>query len=125
MREQAAACDGELGSIFDVAVDIRWGSPSFGRHIAVVLCATEWNQIFLPEGFAHGFCTLEPDTEVMYKVSSYYSGEHDRGLAWDDPALGVAWPLTADEAILSDKDRKQPVLGDLPRYFRYEPLAGS
>jgi dTDP-4-dehydrorhamnose 3,5-epimerase len=111
------------GSIFDVAVDLRWGSPSFGRHIAVVLSAAEWNQIFIPEGFAHGFCTLEPDTQVIYKVSSYYSAEHDRGLAWNDPGLDIAWPVTADEAILSDKDQKHPVLADLPRYFRYEPPA--
>jgi dTDP-4-dehydrorhamnose 3,5-epimerase len=111
------------GSIFDVAVDIRWGSPSFGRHLEVVLSAAEWNQIFIPEGFAHGFCTIESDTEVIYKVTSYYSAAHDRGLAWNDPALGIAWPLTADQAILSDKDRKHPVLGDLPRYFRYEPSA--
>jgi dTDP-4-dehydrorhamnose 3,5-epimerase len=104
------------GSIFDVAVDIRWGSPSFGRHLEVVLSAAEWNQIFIPEGFAHGFCTIESDTEVIYKVTSYY-------LAWNDPALGIAWPLTANQAILSDKDRKHPVLGDLPRYFRYEPSA--
>lgn len=111
------------GSIFDVAVDIRWGSPSFGRHLEVVLSAAEWNQIFIPEGFAHGFCTIESDTEVIYKVTSYYSAAHDRRLAWNDPALGIAWPLTADQAILSDKDRKHPVLGDLPRYFRYEPSA--
>lgn len=109
------------GSIFDVAVDIRWGSPSFGRHIVVTLSAAEWNQIFIPEGFAHGFCTLEPDTEVIYKVSSYYSAAHDPGLAWNDPDLGIAWPLTATEAILSDRDRKHPLLGDLPRFFRYEP----
>ncbi len=114
------------GSIFDVAVDIRWGSPSFGQHVAVVLSATEWNQIFIPEGFAHGFCTLEPDTEVIYKVDSYYSAEHDRGLLWSDPALGITWPLAAGEALLSDKDRHHPVLADLPRYFRYDnsPVRG-
>jgi dTDP-4-dehydrorhamnose 3,5-epimerase len=107
------------GSIVDVAVDIRWGSPSYGRHIAVVLSAAEGNQLFVPEGFAHGFCTLEPNTEVVYKVNRYYSAEHDRGLAWDDPALGIAWPVSEREALLSDKDRRQPVLAELPRYYRY------
>ena len=109
------------GSIFDVAVDIRWGSPNFGRHVPVVLSAHEWNQIFIPEGFAHGFCTLESDTEVIYKVSAYYSAAHDRGLLWSDPALGIDWPLAVGEMVLSDKDRKHPVLADLPRYFEYEP----
>ena len=108
------------GSIFDVAVDIRRGSPSFGRHIAVVLSATEWNQIFIPEGFAHGYCTLEPNTEVIYKVSAYYSPAHDRGLLWNDPALDIAWPVSANEAMVSNRDRIHPVLSRLPRYFRYE-----
>jgi dTDP-4-dehydrorhamnose 3,5-epimerase len=109
------------GSIFDVAVDIRWGSPSFGRHVAVVLSASDWNQIFIPEGFAHGYCTLEPDTEVIYKVSAYYSPEHDRGLLWSDPALGIAWPVAADEVLVSDRDCKHPILSELPRFFRHEP----
>jgi dTDP-4-dehydrorhamnose 3,5-epimerase len=112
-----------VGSIFDVAVDIRWDSPSFGRHVGVMLSAREWNQIFIPEGFAHGYCTLEPDTEVIYKVNRYYSAEHDRGLLWNDPSLGIAWPFKVSEVLLSDKDRKHPVLADLPRYFRYEPPA--
>src|ERR1700736_2985046 len=109
------------GSIFDVAVDIRWGSPSFGRHVAVVLSASEGNQLFIPEGFAHGYCTLEPNTEVIYKVSAYYSPEHDRGLLWSDPALGIAWPVSADGAVVSDRDKKHPVLSCLPRFFEYEP----
>jgi dTDP-4-dehydrorhamnose 3,5-epimerase len=113
------------GSIFDVAVDIRWGSPSYGRHVGVVLSATDWNQIFIPEGFAHGYCTLEPNTEVLYKVSAYYSAEHDRGLLWNDPALGIAWPVGADEALLSDKDGKHPVLSHLPAFFRHEPAVPS
>ena len=110
------------GSIFDVAVDIRWGSPSFGRHFAGVLSAADWNQILIPEGFAHGYCTLEPDTAVIYKVNAYYSPEHDRGLLWNDPALGIAWPVSANEALVSDKDRTHPVLSELPRYFLYETL---
>ena len=109
------------GSVFDVAVDIRDGSPSFGRHVAVLLSATDWNQIFIPEGFAHGYCTLEPNTEVIYKVSAYYSPEHDRGLLWNDPALGIAWPVSANEALVSDRDRKHPALCRLPQHFRYEP----
>ena len=111
------------GSIFDVAVDIRWGSPSFGRHVAAVLSSSDWNQIFIPEGFAHGYCTLERDTEVIYKVSAYYSPEHDRGLLWNDPALGIAWPVSADDALVSDRDRKHPILSGLPRFFRHEPAA--
>jgi dTDP-4-dehydrorhamnose 3,5-epimerase len=115
------------GSVFDVAVDIRWGSPTFGRHIAVVLSAVEWNQIFIPTGFAHGFCTLQPATEIIYKVDAYYSAEHDRGLLWNDPSLGIDWPIEARNAILSYRDRKHPVLADIPHYFQYQPpvLIGS
>jgi dTDP-4-dehydrorhamnose 3,5-epimerase len=108
------------GSILDVAVDIRQGSPNYGRHVAVVLSASEGNQLFVPEGFAHGFCTLEPNTEVIYKVNRYYSREHDYGLAWNDPELGIAWPVADAAALLSDKDRRQPVLAELPPSFRYE-----
>lgn len=108
------------GSILDVAVDLRTGSPSFGRHVAVELRAGDPTQMLVPIGFAHGFCTLEPNTEVMYKVSAFYSGEHDRGIRWDDPALAIAWPVTADRAVLSDKDQRNPMLADLPPVFRYE-----
>ena len=107
------------GSIVDVAVDIRRGSPRFGRHVACVLSAAEGNQLLVSEGFAHGFCTLEPNSEVIYKVNRYYSREDDRGLLWNDPALGIAWPVGAAAAILSDRDRRQPLLADLPAYFRY------
>jgi len=107
------------GSIVDVAVDIRQGSPNYGRHVAVVLTAHDGNQLFVPEGFAHGFCTLEPNTQVVYKVSRYYSPEHDRGLLWNDPALAIAWPVAEHEALLSDKDLRQPGLVELPSHFRY------
>jgi dTDP-4-dehydrorhamnose 3,5-epimerase len=107
------------GSIFDVAVDIRRGSPTYGHHVAIVLSAAEGNQLFVPEGFAHGFCTLEPNTAVIYKVNRYYSAEHDHGLAWNDPELGIVWPIAEEETMLSDKDRRQPVLAELPPYFRY------
>lgn len=108
-----------VGAILDVAVDLRVGSPSYGRHVAVELSAALGNQLFVPEGFAHGFCTLVPDTHLVYKVNRYYSAENDRGLAWNDPALGIAWPVAEAEAVLSDKDRRQPQLADLPAAFHY------
>jgi dTDP-4-dehydrorhamnose 3,5-epimerase len=120
---QAKLVRAAVGAILDVAVDIRCGSPTYGRHVAVVLTAADGNQLFVPEGFAHGFCTLEPDTEVIYKVNRYYSREHDFGLAWNDPAIGIAWPVGEDEAVLSDKDRRQPLLAEMPAYFRYERAA--
>ena len=107
------------GAILDVAVDIRWGSPTYGRHVLAVLSAENWAQMWVPKGFAHGFCTLEENTEVVYKTTEYYAPEHDRGLRWDDPALGIEWPVLGDAAVLSDKDRKQPLLGELPEFFRY------
>jgi dTDP-4-dehydrorhamnose 3,5-epimerase len=105
------------GSIFDVAVDIRHGSPTFGQFVSTVLSAANWAQFWIPIGFAHGFCALEPDTEVIYKVSDYYSPADDRGLAFDDPALGIPWPVEPELAILSDKDKVHPRLADLPVYF--------
>ncbi len=108
------------GSVLDVAVDIRHGSPTFGRHVAVELSAEKWNQLFIPVGFAHGFCTLEPDVEFLYKVDSYYAPDHDRGLQWDDPALGIDWPVKRAGAEMSGKDKEHPPLSDLPEYFNYE-----
>ncbi|CAO3383394.1 dTDP-4-dehydrorhamnose 3,5-epimerase [Azospirillum argentinense] len=105
------------GAILDVAVDIRKDSPTFGQHVSAVISAEEWNQILVPVGFAHGFCTLEPNTEVVYKVTNYYSAAHDRGLLWNDPDLGIEWPVAAGKALLSDKDLKHPRFAELSECF--------
>ena len=105
------------GSVFDVAVDLRRDSPSYGRHVGVVLSAEAWNQILVPVGFAHGFMTLEPGTEVVYKVSDYYSPDHDKGLLWNDSALRIQWPIPEGEVVLSDKDRVHPKLAELVTPF--------
>jgi dTDP-4-dehydrorhamnose 3,5-epimerase len=105
------------GRVIDVAVDLRRGSPTYGKHVAVELSAENWRQLLVPIGFAHGFCTLEPDTEVLYKVTNIYSPAHDKGLAFDDPALGINWGVDLSKAVLSDKDRKHPKLAELGEMF--------
>jgi dTDP-4-dehydrorhamnose 3,5-epimerase len=105
------------GAILDVAVDLRRSSPTFGQHVALELRGDDGVQLWIPEGFAHGFCTLEPDSEIAYLVTSYYSPEHDRGLRWNDPALGIDWPVKEGEAILSPKDKRQPLLSELGTVF--------
>ena len=105
------------GAILDVAVDVRRASPTFGKHVAVELSADNWKQMFVPVGFAHGFVTLEPNTEVLYKVSAPYSPPHERGVQWNDPALGIPWGIGEGEAILSDRDRKHPPLGGVQDLF--------
>lgn len=105
------------GRVLDVAVDIRVSSPSFGKHVSVELSAENWRQLLVPIGFAHGFVTLEPDTEVLYKVTAPYAPDNDHGLAFDDLALGIDWRLPLSELTLSDKDRKHPCLADMQRFF--------
>lgn len=100
------------GRIWDVAVDIRRTSPTFRQWFGLELSAENQLQLLVPVGFAHGFLTLEPDTVVAYKVTAPYSGDHDAGVAWDDPDLAVAWPLPVAEPVLSDKDRRLPRLAD-------------
>jgi dTDP-4-dehydrorhamnose 3,5-epimerase len=98
------------GAILDVAVDIRRHSPDFGKWIALEVSAEKWNQILVPKGFAHGFLTLRDDTEVLYKVTDLYSPEHDRSIRFDDPDIGIEWPLPAEALVLSGKDRNAPLL---------------
>jgi len=105
------------GSIFDVAVDIRKGSPTFGKWIGLELSAKKWNQILVPKGFAHGFLTLEENTEVVYKVTDYYSPSHDRSIRFDDPEIGIDWPIAHDLLQLSDKDRAAPQLADAETFI--------
>ncbi|CAG0993524.1 MAG: dTDP-4-dehydrorhamnose 3,5-epimerase [Rhizobiaceae bacterium] len=98
------------GAIFDVAVDIRRSSPTFGKWVGIELSAEKWNQLLVPKGFAHGFVTLVDNTEVVYKVTDAYSREHDRAIRFDDPRIAVTWPVTPEAMILSDKDRAAPLL---------------
>lgn len=108
------------GAIYDVAVDIRHESPTFGRWVGLIVSAEKWNQIFVPAGFAHGFMTVEPQTEVFYKVSAPYSSAHERAIRYDDPAIGIDWPRTTETAILSDKDGNAGPLSAIEPVFAYQ-----
>jgi len=105
------------GSAFDVAVDLRAGSPGYRQWAGVILSAAEGNQLLIPEGFAHGFLTLEADTEVQYKASAAYDPATDRAIRFDDPAIGIDWPLCAAEFVLSDRDRAAPLLAHVESGF--------
>jgi dTDP-4-dehydrorhamnose 3,5-epimerase len=107
------------GALFDVAVDIRRNSPTYGQWVGETLTPENGKQLWVPPGFAHGFCSLEPNTVICYKVTGYYNAESDKGLAWNDPAINVTWPEVADPETLSRKDREQPLLAELPAFFSW------
>lgn len=105
------------GRVLNVAVDIRRSSPTFGRWVSAEISARAWNQILVPIGFAHGFCSLEPDTEVLYKVTNYYAPQHEFGIRWNDPELAIDWTINDEPMVLSDKDRVLPLFKNLKRCF--------
>ncbi len=107
------------GAIWDVAVDIRQGSPSYGKWVAAELSAENWAQLWIPGGFLHGFCTLLPDTEVIYKVTGDYAKDCERAVRWDDPTLALPWPVEPGEALLSDKDKQAPLFNPQDHWFSY------
>lgn len=108
------------GAIYDVAVDLRKGSPWYGKFVGAEISAKEWNQILVPAGFGHGFCTLEPNTAVIYKVTQRFSKQHDTGIFWNDPELDIPWPLGNTKPLLSAKDEALPMLTNFSTPFIYE-----
>ena len=107
------------GTVLDVAVDIRRGSPTFGRHVAAKLSGENRRQLFIPRGFAHGFAVLSGEAVFQYKCDNYYAPASEGGIAWDDPALGIDWRLPADTVVLSEKDRRRPPLAEAEELFEY------
>lgn len=116
-RQQAKLVRVSRGRILDVALDLRPSSASFGKHICRELSAENGEQIFIPAGFAHGFCTLENDTEVVYKVSDFYDPQTEQGVLWSDPDLNISWPVELQQATVSEKDAKLPLFKDMQRHF--------
>ena len=119
LHYQAPPGQVKLVRVFDVAVDVRWGSPTFGLWVGVTLSAVNLRQIYIPAGFAHGFYVTSESADFVYKVTSYYAPDDERGIAWDDPALGIAWPTATP--VLSARDRQHPRLADAPREYVYQP----
>jgi dTDP-4-dehydrorhamnose 3,5-epimerase len=107
------------GAIFIVAVDIRRGSPTLARHAGAMLSADNWHQLWVQVGFAHGYCTLDDDTEVQYKVTDFCGPSHERGIAWNDPELMIAWPFSVSTGTLAERGRKWPRLAEQPDLFEY------
>ncbi len=105
------------GRILDVALDVRRSSATYGQHVAIELSAEDGRELYIPEGFAHGFCTLEPDTEIVYKVSRYYAPQAEGGILWSDPALNIGWPVDRGTETVSEKDALLPLLKDTPSDF--------
>jgi dTDP-4-dehydrorhamnose 3,5-epimerase len=105
------------GRIYDVVLDLRHDSATYGRWVSTILTPQTNNQVWVPVGFGHGFCTLEPQSVISYRVTGFYSPDHDKGVAWDDPDIAIEWPDLANPDTLSAKDRRQPALADLPTYF--------
>jgi len=108
------------GAIWDVVVDLRQGSPHFGRHLQIELSAANWKQLWIPVGFGHAFCSIEPNSEIIYKATARYDPDSERGIIWDDPDLAIDWPLAARAPVLSERDQRFPRLKDVPAYFRYQ-----
>jgi dTDP-4-dehydrorhamnose 3,5-epimerase len=111
------------GTVFDVAVDLRWGSPTFGQWVGHVLSADNFLQLYIPVGFAHGFCVLSDTADVLYKCSSYYDPRTERGVAWNDPTITIDWPLS--DPLLSDRDQNHPLLNEIDRDFVYHDATFS
>jgi dTDP-4-dehydrorhamnose 3,5-epimerase len=119
-RAQAKLIRVASGAILDIAVDVRKGSPAYGKHVAVELSSDNWRQLYVPVGMAHGFCTITERTEVLYKTSEEYAPESEGGLLWDDPVLGIDWPISASDATVNGRDGKWPTLASLVSPFTYE-----
>ena len=116
-RAQGKLVTCTAGALLDVAVDIRANSPTYGQYVSAELTEENAHQLWVPPGFAHGFCTLRPNTVISYKVTDYYAPDCDRGLLWNDPALNINWPVAVGDAVLSDKDKKQPLIAELETNF--------